>query len=57
MFPRLGAVDMDVYGAFQLCSIGILTGPTMVRLSTTYRDHTPGRNTIFLWTGLILAGE
>lgn len=50
-----GAVDMDVYGAFQLCSIGILAAPLTVRLSRTY-FYDPGRNTIFLWTGLILAG-
>ncbi|PGH28069.1 hypothetical protein AJ80_00325 [Polytolypa hystricis UAMH7299] len=50
-----GAVDMDVYGAFQLCSIAILAAPVTVRLSQTY-FHAPGRNTIFLWTGLILAG-
>jgi hypothetical protein len=52
----LGAVDMDVYGAFQLCSIGILTAPVVVRLSRTYFED-PGRNIIFLWTGLILVGE
>ena len=51
-----GAVDMDVYGAFQLCSIGILAAPVTVRLSRTY-FYDPGRNTIFLWTGLMLAGE
>lgn len=51
-----GAVDMDVYGAFQICSIGIMTAPVTVRRSRTYFDD-PGRNIIFLWTGLILAGE
>jgi hypothetical protein len=51
----LGAVDMDVYGAFQLCTIGILTAPPTVRLSTTYFNN-PGRDIIFLWTGLLLAG-
>jgi hypothetical protein len=51
-----GAVDMDVYGAFQLCSLGILAGPVTVRLSKTYFDA-PGRNIIFLWTGIILAGK
>ncbi|KAG5302465.1 hypothetical protein I7I50_03207 [Histoplasma capsulatum G186AR] len=50
-----GAVDMDIYGAFQLCSIGILTGPVAVRVSRTY-FYDPGRNIIFLWTTLILAG-
>ncbi|EXJ90945.1 hypothetical protein A1O1_04052 [Capronia coronata CBS 617.96] len=46
---------MDVFGAFQLCSIGILAAPVTVRLSQTYFNVT-GRNLIFLWTGLILAG-
>jgi len=47
---------MDVYGAFQLCAIGILAAPVTVRLSTTY-FYDPGRNTIFIWTGLVLAGK
>lgn len=46
---------MDIYGAFQLCSIGILTAPATVKLSKTYFNN-PGRNIIFLWTGLLLAG-
>lgn len=50
------AVDMDVYGAFQLCAIGILTAPITVRISSTYFNN-PGRNTIFLWTSLVLTGE
>ncbi|KAK2802009.1 hypothetical protein FQN51_004919 [Onygenales sp. PD_10] len=50
-----GGVDLDIYGAFQLCSIGILTAPVTVRVSRTY-FYDPGRNIIFLWTGLILAG-
>lgn len=49
------AVDMDMYGAFQLCAIGILAGPATVKMSKTY-FNTPGRNLIFLWTGLILSG-
>jgi hypothetical protein len=56
VFGTLGAVDMDIYGAFQLCSIGILAAPVTVRLSQTY-FYDPGRNNIFLWIGLILAGE
>ena len=51
----LDAVDMDIFGAFQLCSIGILAAPVTVRVSTTY-FYDPGRNAIFLWTGLLLAG-
>lgn len=46
---------MDVYGAFQLCAIGVLAGPVTVKLSRTY-FQTPGRNLIFLWTTMILAG-
>ncbi|KAI1457314.1 hypothetical protein F4805DRAFT_181623 [Annulohypoxylon moriforme] len=50
-----GAVDMDVYGAFQFCSIGILAAPLTVRISKTYFND-PGRNIIFIWTGIVLAG-
>lgn len=46
---------MDIYGAFQFCSIGILAAPVTARLSTTYFEN-PGRNAIFLWTGLIFSG-
>jgi hypothetical protein len=46
---------MDIYGAFQFCTIGILAAPLTVRLSRTY-FYEPGRNMIFLWTVLILAG-
>ncbi|KAI0172675.1 hypothetical protein GGR52DRAFT_417172 [Hypoxylon sp. FL1284] len=49
------AVDMDIYGAFQFCSIGILAAPLTVRLSRTY-FYDPGRNIIFLWSGVVLAG-
>lgn len=51
----LGAVDMDVYGAFQFCAIGVLAAPVTVKLSTTYFNDR-GRNIIFLWTILLLAG-
>ncbi|KAF2820648.1 hypothetical protein CC86DRAFT_304548 [Ophiobolus disseminans] len=50
-----GAVDMDVFGAFQFCSIAILAAPLTVRLSRTY-FYDPGANIIFLWTILILTG-
>ncbi|KAK2038558.1 hypothetical protein LZ31DRAFT_599543 [Colletotrichum somersetense] len=50
-----GAIDLDIYGALQYCSIGILAGPVTVKLSSTY-SHQRGRNIIFIWTGLILAG-
>lgn len=46
---------MDVYGALQLCAIGVLAGPVTVKLSQTY-FNAPGRNLIFLWTTMILAG-
>ncbi|KAI0477261.1 hypothetical protein GGR56DRAFT_398945 [Xylariaceae sp. FL0804] len=48
-------VDMDIYGAFQLCAIGVLAAPATVGASSTYFNE-PGRNLIFLWTGLLLAG-
>ncbi|KAE8452223.1 hypothetical protein EG329_001690 [Mollisiaceae sp. DMI_Dod_QoI] len=50
-----GAADMDVYGSFQLCSIGILAAPVTVRLSGTYLKA-QGRNLIYIWTFLLLAG-
>ncbi|KAH6843281.1 hypothetical protein B0I37DRAFT_384118 [Chaetomium sp. MPI-CAGE-AT-0009] len=46
---------MDIYGTLQLCSIGILTAPACVRLSNTY-FNSKGRNVLFLWTVLVLAG-
>ncbi|KAI0907378.1 hypothetical protein F4823DRAFT_630380 [Ustulina deusta] len=52
---QVTAVDMDIYGAFQICSIGILAAPITVYNSRTYFND-PGRNIIFLWTGLLLAG-
>ncbi|KAE9366917.1 hypothetical protein N431DRAFT_495289 [Stipitochalara longipes BDJ] len=49
------AVDMDIFGAFQLCAIGILAAPITVKLSRTYFND-PGRNAIFVWTILVLIG-
>jgi hypothetical protein len=51
----LDAVDMDIYGSFQLCALGILAAPLTARISRTYFNN-PGRNLIFLWFGLILGG-
>jgi hypothetical protein len=47
---------MDIFGAFQLCSLGILAAPATVKNSKTYFLD-PGRNIIFLWTGLVLSGK
>ncbi|KAI1326534.1 hypothetical protein F5Y16DRAFT_374484 [Xylariaceae sp. FL0255] len=49
------AIDMDIYGAFQLCSIGILTAPITVNFSETY-FRLKTRNLIFIWTSLVLTG-
>jgi hypothetical protein len=45
---------MDVFGAFQLCSIGIVAAPFTMRM--TRYTYTGGRNIILTLTGLILAG-
>lgn len=47
---------MDIFGAFQLCSIGILAAPVTVMMSRTFFND-PGRNIMFLWTLLVLIGE
>jgi len=47
---------MDIFGAFQLCAIGILAAPITVKLSRTYFND-PGRNAIFVWTIMVLIGE
>lgn len=52
----LDAVDLDIYGALQLCSIGVLTAPASVRLSNTY-FNSEGRSIIFVWSMLVLSGE
>ena len=51
----LGAVDLDVFGAWQLCSIAIIAVPTTLRISGTY-FKSAGRNLIFLWTVLLISG-
>jgi hypothetical protein len=55
-FNLLGAVDVDIYGAFQTCSIGVIAAPTMLKGSRTY-FYKAGRNTIFLWVILVSAGK
>jgi len=47
---------MDLYGAFQVCSIGILLAPVTLMLSRSYFAQA-GSSIIILWTALILAGE
>ncbi|KAH8927144.1 hypothetical protein BT69DRAFT_1347502 [Atractiella rhizophila] len=50
-----GAVDMDIYGAFQVAAAAVLAAPMMLRYSSTY-FNLPGRNIIFVWTVINLAG-
>ncbi|KAF3002565.1 hypothetical protein E8E13_007923 [Curvularia kusanoi] len=50
-----GAVDLDIFGAWQLCAIAIIAVPTTLRISGTY-FNSAGRNLIFLWTILLLSG-
>jgi hypothetical protein len=51
----LGAVDLDIFGAWQLCSIAIIAVPTTLRISGTY-FKAAGRNLIFVWTILLISG-
>lgn len=50
-----GAVDMDIYGALQLCTMGILVAPMTIKSSNTHFTAS-GRNLVLFWTGLMLAG-
>jgi hypothetical protein len=40
-----GAVDMDVYGALQICTTGIIAAPIMIKLFPLY-VHNFGKATI-----------
>jgi hypothetical protein len=51
----LGAVDLDIFGAWQICSIAIIAVPFTLRRSRTY-FYDAGRNIIFMWTMLLIAG-
>ncbi|OBT69678.1 hypothetical protein VE03_00991 [Pseudogymnoascus sp. 23342-1-I1] len=51
-----GAVDMDIYGSFQICLTGVLSAPVTFKLSRIFYTRGPGRNTIILWTALLLSG-
>lgn len=53
---KQGAVDLDVYGAFQVCAIGVLSAPVTVKFSRTYFFN-PARNLLFLWVALLCIGE
>ncbi|KAF3062557.1 hypothetical protein CFAM422_010588 [Trichoderma lentiforme] len=54
---RGNAVDMDVYGAFQMCAIGTLVVPLMIKLSRSHEYSTYiGRRIMFMWAGLVLTG-
>lgn len=46
---------MDVYGAFQLCSIGVVAAPLTVSMRSTYY-YNPAKKIMLVFTGLILAG-
>jgi hypothetical protein len=47
---------MDIFGALQMCSIAVVSGPITVRISRTY-FYDKRRNIIFAWTLLILSGK
>ena len=47
---------MDIYGAFQICAIGLVAAPITILLHPAY-FHDLCRKTIFLWTYFILAGK
>ncbi|KAL7913962.1 hypothetical protein GGI35DRAFT_490333 [Trichoderma velutinum] len=51
------AVDMDIYGAFQMCAIGTLVVPLIIKLSRSHEYSTYiGRRIMFMWAGLVLTG-
>lgn len=52
-----GAVDMDIYGAFHVCSIGLLSIPLALRLVKTSGKEMRKNHVIALWLGLIVAGR
>jgi len=53
---RIGAVDLDIFGAFQIIAIGVLAAPITIRYSRTYMNL-PGKNLVFVWILLNLAGQ
>lgn len=48
---------MDIYGSFQICLTGVLSAPVTFKLSRIFYSRGPGRNTIILWTALLLSGK
>lgn len=46
-----GAVDMDVYGAFQCAAIGVLAMPFTIGSNSKYKLI------VLCWTSLMLSGE
>lgn len=48
-------MDLDIFGAWQICSIAIIAVPFTLRRSQTY-FYDAGRNIIFLWTMLLISG-
>lgn len=51
-----GIVDLDIYGTLQFMALGTLATGITIRYSRVY-FNTSGRNIVFVWTILILAGE
>lgn len=51
-----GPVDLDIFGTFQVCAIGVLAVPITLRYSKAYFE-TKGRNLVFSWMVLNLAGK
>ena len=47
---------MDIYGAFQFCTLGLLSAPITVKLSRTYFSDA-ARRVLFAWHSLIFAGR
>lgn len=53
--PHICAQPSFLIRPAEICAIGVLAGPVTVKISQTY-FNTPGRNLIFIWTGILLSG-
>jgi hypothetical protein len=51
-----GAVDMDIYGAFQFCALGLLTTPFSNRIMRIYFKY-QARCVLLAWASLIFTGK